>query len=189
MRISSAGLVGIATTSPWRTLSVVGTMSVNGLTLNTGAATASVCLSSTNEITRNTDAETCVASSETYKKNITELNSGLSEIMKLRPVSFEYKEIGGTHYGLIAEEVAEVNPLLVSVDEDNTPNGIRWSHVTSLLVNSIQEQQREIDALKMASSTNTIPDGSGILEMVYYLTLMPLLLRLPIDLQVQHLCY
>jgi len=44
-----------------------------------------------------------------------------------------------------------VNPLLVSYDELGLPNGIRWSHITTLLVNSIQEQQSEIDWL--ASST------------------------------------
>jgi hypothetical protein len=46
--------------------------------------------------------------------------------MKLRPVTFRYKQAqeDGSHplqYGLVAEEVAAVNPGLVQFDKDGQP--------------------------------------------------------------------
>lgn len=158
----NGGRVGVATTSPWRTLSVGGTMSVSGLTLNTGSSAASICLSSGNEVTRNTDNETCLASSIRYKKNVRAVRGGLAKILDLKPVTFDYKDGSGKdRIGLIAEDVARVDEHLVSVDDGGIPNGIRWSHVTTMLIQGVQdivarltgleeklnEQQRTIEAL------------------------------------------
>jgi hypothetical protein len=140
------GNVGVGTTTPWRGFAVAGTGSWTGLTLNTGAATASLCLSSTNEITRNTDGETCIASSIRFKKNIATLAPALGKLELMRPVAFEYKETPGRHYGFIAEQMAKIDPMLVSVDDEGLPNGIRWSHVTTLLVGALQEISQTNDA-------------------------------------------
>ncbi|MCE9643623.1 MAG: tail fiber domain-containing protein, partial [Candidatus Andersenbacteria bacterium] len=132
-----AGLnrVGISSTTPFKTFSVDGTIAFNpaALTTNTGASTYSLCLAAGGEVTKNTDAETCIASSLRYKQNVEDLSgSSLLEITQLRPVTFEYKENGnGEHIGFIAEEAEQVNPLLVSYDELGLPNGIRWSHITT----------------------------------------------------------
>lgn len=156
-RITSGGSVGVASSSPWRTLGVDGTVSFNGLTLNTGAATAALCLSSTNEVTRNTDSETCVASSERYKEAITEM-SDFSDLLELEPVSFRYKENPeALHYGFIAEQAERVNPLLVSYDDEGLPNGIRWTHITTELVAGYKDHEARIIALERAAGTKTRP--------------------------------
>lgn len=147
--VKQAGNVGVATTSPWRKFSVNGTVSLAGLTLNTGAATASLCLSSTNEVTRNTDAETCIASSGVNKENIKPLSPSLADILKLQPVTFDYKDGSGKDkIGLIAEDVAAVNTHLVSTDENGSPSGIRWSHITTMLVSSVQEIVAKVTGLE-----------------------------------------
>lgn len=139
--ISQSGNVGIGTTSPWKTLSIVGTMSINGLTLNTGAASASVCLSSTNEVTRNTDNESCITSSARYKHDIQSLigTSTMETLLALRPVSFEYNETPGIRYGLIAEEVDAIDPTLVGYDDHGQPNSVRYTSVIPLLIQVIKD--------------------------------------------------
>jgi len=163
MVMDTSGQVGISTTSPWRTLSVTGTVGFDGLTLNTGAATASVCLSSDNEITQNTDNETCVASSERYKENITDSTLGLSDLSKLRPVSFEYIENEGVRYGFIAEEVELINPQFVSYDEEGTPNGIRWSHITALTVSAVAELNLNLSEIASTNNFST-PESQSFAE-------------------------
>ena len=70
--------------------------------------------------------------------------------MKLRPVTFEYREeVGGAggqrQYGLIAEEVAEAAPELVALDAEGEPYSVRYHVLPSLLLNEMQKQQRVIE--------------------------------------------
>lgn len=126
-----------------------GTVYWSGLQLNTGAATASLCLDSNNQMKRNTDAETCIASSERYKENISKLSNLTADLLSLEPVSFRYKENDKlTHYGLIAEQVEKIDPTLISYDDNGEPNGIRWSHIVTLLIQGHQDQEARITALE-----------------------------------------
>ncbi|MCI0619762.1 tail fiber domain-containing protein [Candidatus Wolfebacteria bacterium] len=159
--VDASGNVGVGTSSPWRTLSASGTVAFSGLTLNTGAAAASLCLSSAGEVTRNTDAETCLASSERYKHDIETLpeNFALSRVVQLRPVSFEYNAVPGTRYGLIAEEVDSVDEQLVGYDGEGRPNSVRYISIVPLLIQAIQELVERVDQLAAAI-------GSGITNTV-----------------------
>src|SRR5262245_32566475 len=59
-------------------------------------------------------------SARRFKTNIADMSSASEAILHLRPVTFRYKpELKATdapQFGLIAEEVAEVNPDLVTHD-------------------------------------------------------------------------
>jgi hypothetical protein len=83
-----------------------------------------------------------------YKENVIALPYGLDEVIALRPVIFTWIEHPdeGPHYGLIAQEVREVLPDIVSGDgsEDETL-GMNYSELIPVLVNAVQEQQEEID--------------------------------------------
>jgi endosialidase-like protein len=84
-------------------------------------------------------------------------------ILSLRPVTFHYKtDVKGTpQFGLIAEEVAKVNPSLVVPDDEGKPYTVRYDAVNAMLLNEflkdhhqvrdlkaiVAEQQRRIDAL------------------------------------------
>jgi DNA-directed RNA polymerase specialized sigma54-like protein len=72
-------------------------------------------------------------------------------------VTFHYKsDASGTRqFGLIAEEVAEVNPDLVVRDKSGEIYTVRYDAVNAMLLNEflkehrkMQEQQKEIDSLK-----------------------------------------
>ena len=50
--------------------------------------------------------------------------------------------------GLIAEEVQMVYPEFVTLNEDGTTQGIKYSKLVSVLIKSIQELKQEVDLLK-----------------------------------------
>ncbi len=85
------------------------------------------------------------------KKNIMEIGYGLSEILKLRPVSFLWKdnEQQGVKLGLIAQEVKPIISEVVDISEDKEQIlGINYSSLIPVLIKSIQEQQQIIDKQK-----------------------------------------
>ena len=69
-------------------------------------------------------------------------------LMKLRPVTFKYREeydpSGLQQSGLIAEEVAEVAPDLVRYDVSGQPEGVRYHLLNVMLLNEMQKQHRTI---------------------------------------------
>ena len=92
------------------------------------------------------------SSSRRYKQDIVDMGVASDALLKLRPVTFRYKQAdeAGEHplqYGLIAEEVAEVMPELVVRDEQGQPETVAYQTLSSLLLNEYQKQQRDMRAL------------------------------------------
>lgn len=110
----STGNFGIATTSPWRKLSVVGTVAFNGLTTST--AGNAVCILATFDVVT-AGGTTCTTSSAKTKHDISKLTTDTETILALTPVQFTYNEKGDTRYGLIAEDVAKIDPIMVELAE------------------------------------------------------------------------
>jgi hypothetical protein len=48
----------------------------------------------------------------------------------------------------VAEDMAKINPLLVTYDDDGKVEGVRYMQLTSVMAKAIQEQQAEIEQLK-----------------------------------------
>ena len=88
-------------------------------------------------------------SARRYKENIVSLQDQLENIKKLEPVEFEWKETKKKDIGLIAEDVEKIYPQLVEHDDNGDVMGVKYSKITSLLVKAIQEQQEQIDQLKI----------------------------------------
>jgi hypothetical protein len=83
------------------------------------------------------------------KKNIHELPYGLSEVLKMRPVAYNWKDnTGGNKIGLIAQEVRKIIPEVVLGDEAKENLGMNYAELVPVLIHAIQEQQNQIDALK-----------------------------------------
>jgi len=82
------------------------------------------------------------------KDNIKTIDNALEKTLALRGVSFNYKKGGRANLGLIAQEVREVVPEVVSVGEDTGILGIGYGALVGLLVEAIKEQQSQIDELK-----------------------------------------
>jgi hypothetical protein len=102
-----------------------------------------------------------VASSVRFKKEIKPMDDASEAILALKPVSFRYKSDskGTPQFGLIAEEVANVNPDLIVRDRKGEIYTVRYDAVNAMLLNEflkehrrVQEQVREIQQQKATIS-------------------------------------
>jgi hypothetical protein len=91
-------------------------------------------------------------SSIKYKKNVENYTKGLTELMQLRPVSYEGKsevDAGKTFAGLIAEEVHELGLTeYVQYSDDGSPNALSYQNMVAILIKSVQELKNELETLK-----------------------------------------
>jgi trimeric autotransporter adhesin len=92
-----------------------------------------------------------VVSSARYKRDVHDMDAASSNLMRLRPVTFRYKSDPGNikQYGLIAEEVARVYPELVSYGADGKVQTVNYLTLTSMLLNELQKQAREMVAIRV----------------------------------------
>jgi hypothetical protein len=169
-KILDNGNVGVGTTSPWKNFSVNGNVAFSGLSSGAGGEYA-VCINNTTKELSNAGAQSCVVSSARFKDNITPLDSGLDEVMKLKPSTFTLKNqpktgsTTDTHLGFIAEDVDLVDQRLVQYEADGvTPRTVRYEELTALLAKAIQEQQGQIGGL--ASTTLELSSKNAALSVV-----------------------
>jgi hypothetical protein len=87
-----------------------------------------------------------VASSERFKKDIAIMGQASEGILSLRPVTFHYKTDGEKtpQFGLIAEEVAKVDPALVVPDKEGKPYTVRYDAVNAMLLNEFLKEHRHV---------------------------------------------
>jgi len=95
-----------------------------------------------------------VASSERFKKDIATMDKASNAILSLRPVTFHYKTdtTGTPQFGLIAEEVAKVNPALVLPDKEGKPYTVRYDAVNAMLLNEFLKEHRVVQELKFTAT-------------------------------------
>ena len=91
-----------------------------------------------------------VSSSARYKQDINDMGKISEDIYKLRPVTFKYRQLvsKGDHslqYGLIAEEVEKINPLLVAHNIDGSIFTVKYQLLTPLMLNEIIKQRTIIE--------------------------------------------
>jgi endosialidase-like protein len=86
------------------------------------------------------------SSSARFKKEIKPMDKASELILALRPVTFHYKsdETNRPEFGLIAEEVAEVNPDLVVHDKEGKPYSVRYDAVNAMLLNEFLKEHRTV---------------------------------------------
>jgi len=94
----------------------------------------------------------CSSSDERLKENIKPLTAGLAEIIKLNPITFEWKDKergGGTNLGLIAQDVKKVFPEIVTgTGADGDWYGVDYNALTAPMINAIKELKAENDELR-----------------------------------------
>src|SRR5262249_50810504 len=71
-------------------------------------------------------------------------------ILSLRPVTFHYKSDAKDtpQFGLVAEEVAKVNPALVLPDKEGKPFTVRYDVVNAMLLNEFLKEHRKVEQLE-----------------------------------------
>ena len=94
----------------------------------------------TGNITQGSDAR--------LKQDVVNIDYGLREVLKLRPVAWNWKAKSGKgrQLGLIAQEVETVLPELVSTDKDaEHTKGLNYIGLVPVTIKAIQEQQAQIE--------------------------------------------
>jgi Chaperone of endosialidase len=102
-----------------------------------------------------------LSSSRRFKKEIKPMDQTSQAILGLQPVTFQYKSdsSGTAQFGLIAEEVAKVDPDLVVRDATGEIYSVRYEAVNAMLLNEflkehrkVQEQEASIVQLKSTAA-------------------------------------
>ncbi|HET9786599.1 MAG TPA: tail fiber domain-containing protein, partial [Pyrinomonadaceae bacterium] len=111
------------------------------VTLNTLGTAGGVvlCRNASNQIA-------ACSSSLRYKTNIAPFAFGLNLVQRLRPIRFEWKEGGMKDVGFGAEDVAAIEPLLVTYNDKGEVEGVKYDRFSAVLVNAVKEQQTQIEA-------------------------------------------
>jgi hypothetical protein len=97
------------------------------------------------------------SSDQTLKKDIQTLSpeESLAKIMRLNPVSFEWIDSArgiGTNIGLVAQDVEKVFPEVIGTGQDGKLT-IGYGNLIAPLISALQQQQKEINALKAEVET------------------------------------
>ncbi len=127
--------VGIGTTAPADRLDVNGIIRVSTL----GAAGGTnLCRNALNQIS------TC-SSSLRYKINIAPFGFGLNLVNRLQPITFKWRDGGISDLGLGAEDVAAIEPLLVTYNASGEVEGVKYDRIGVVLLNAVKQQQAQIE--------------------------------------------
>jgi Chaperone of endosialidase len=93
-----------------------------------------------------------LASSRRYKEEIKPMDKSSEALLALKPVTFRYKKdvdpARMLSFGLIAEEVAEISPDLITRDEQGKPQTVRYEAVNAMLLNEFLKEHRSVQDLK-----------------------------------------
>jgi 2,3-bisphosphoglycerate-independent phosphoglycerate mutase len=88
-------------------------------------------------------------SSARYKEVIKPMDKASEAILALEPVTFRYKKEldpnGIPQFGLVAEEVAKVDPDLVARDDQGKPYTVRHEAVNAMLLNEFLKEHRRVE--------------------------------------------
>jgi len=85
-----------------------------------------------------------------FKKDIKDINYGIKDILKIRPVSYLLKEEENpNHYlGFIAQEIEKIVPEIVKTEEGAIGyKSVDYVRLIPILVKGMQDQQKKIDEL------------------------------------------
>jgi uncharacterized protein YecA (UPF0149 family) len=86
------------------------------------------------------------------KTNLVPMSNSLDRVMEMKPYDFDWvEERGGEHdTGLLAQDMLEMMPEIVSKGADQIHYTIRYKKLIPTLINAIQELQKEVEELKNA---------------------------------------
>jgi uncharacterized coiled-coil protein SlyX len=84
-----------------------------------------------------------------FKHEIKPMDKASEAILALKPVTFRYKKEldpqGIPQFGLVAEDVEKVNPVLVARDDAGKPYTVRYEAVNAMLLNEFLKEHRKVE--------------------------------------------
>src|SRR5439155_12545821 len=107
-------------------------------------------------------------SARRFKTDIADMAAASEGLLALRPVTFHYKpeldKTGVPQFGLVAEEVAKVNPDLVTHDAKGSIYTVRYEAVNAMLLNEFlkehcKNQQQEATIARLEKQIEMLAEG------------------------------
>ena len=118
---------------------------------------AQIAASSITNLNVTVNGELTTATSDgSLKENVEDINYGIDEVLKLKPVSYYWKdkEYGSDkEIGFIAQDIEKVIPEVVTENIKTKLKNVNYEKLTSLLTKAMQEQQTIIEDLKSRIET------------------------------------
>jgi len=89
-----------------------------------------------------------MSSSQRFKKDIKPMEGTSGSVLDLKPVTFHYKNDKSNipQFGLIAEEVAKIDPDLMAHDKDGEIYTVRYDAVNTMLLNEFLKEHKKVEA-------------------------------------------
>jgi hypothetical protein len=91
-------------------------------------------------------------SSRRYKEKIKPMDNASQALFALKPVTFRYKkdidQSQSLDYGLIAEDVAQVDPNLAIHDRNGQIESVRYSAINAMLLNEFLKEHKKVENLE-----------------------------------------
>ena len=88
-----------------------------------------------------------LSSSQRYKEEIKLMDKASEALFALKPVTFRYKKeidrARSLSFGLIAEEVAQTSPDLITCDREGKPETVRYEAINAMLLNEFLKEHRK----------------------------------------------
>ncbi len=142
------GLTGIGYDN-FETTTETALLQVNGSILQTGATSCSLDADADGEII-------CTVSDQKLKKDVTDMSYGLSHIMQLHPVGYNFidtKYGSGPQIGFIAQELEQIIPEVVTDGPDY--KSVNYALLTSVITKAVQELNLKLTTLETFSFEDT----------------------------------
>jgi Chaperone of endosialidase len=91
-----------------------------------------------------------ISSSRRYKHDIKPMDKASEAILALKPVTFKYNsdKKGTPQYGLVAEDVAQVNPDLVARNKNGEISTVHYEQVNNMLLNEFLKEHKKVEELQ-----------------------------------------
>jgi hypothetical protein len=90
-----------------------------------------------------------IVSSVRFKNDVKPMDKASEAILALKPITFRYKKEldpqGIPQFGLVAEQVAKVNPNLVARDAKGEVYTVRYEAVNTMLLNEFLKEHRRVE--------------------------------------------
>jgi len=129
-------------TSPTLVTPVLGAATATSIVVGSGVTINASGINASGIITATTFQST---SDINLKENIKTVNNSLNIVSQLRGVTFDWKNTHQASIGVIAQEVEQILPELVSGGENKTVN---YNGIIGILVEAIKEQEVRIEKLE-----------------------------------------
>ncbi|PSP42870.1 hypothetical protein BRC66_00480 [Halobacteriales archaeon QH_2_66_30] len=112
----------------------------------------------------NADDELAVESSSARHKTNIQSHATSGNVLDLQLHSFEYEDTGSEDVGLIAEEVENHVPEIVTYDDEGRPYGVKYDRVGLHLVPEVRENRERLDDIEEGASEDRVAKVEAELE-------------------------